>query len=204
MKGKETVTSVINRLESEVRTRLAPDLKAAGFDSDFPEQLILLAFKEERRLEVYARLRNESKLLKSYLFTAFSGQLGPKIQEGDKQIPEGIYKVEYLNPNSAFYLSIKVSYPNDFDKSKSVFTDVTDMGGDIFIHGKAATVGCIPIGDEAIEEVFLLVQKAIQNEVNIIIAPRDFRANPTYPKVEGIDWEVELYNSLNQELKKLK
>jgi murein L,D-transpeptidase YafK len=96
-----------------------------------------------------------------------------------------------------------VSYPNKFDKSKTEFTNVSEMGGDIFIHGKSATIGCIPIGDEAIEEVFLLTQKAINNNVKVIISPRDFRINPDYPKIEGIEWENELYDIINKELKTL-
>jgi murein L,D-transpeptidase YafK len=170
---------------------------------DYPKEIILAAFKEERILQAYCKDYNGIKLIKEYPFTAFSGELGPKLKEGDKQIPEGIYEVEYLNPNSSYYLSIKVSYPNEFDKSKTELTNISDMGGDIFIHGKSATIGCIPIGDEAIEEVFLLTQKAINNKVKVIISPRDFRMNPEYPQIEGIDWENELYEKIYNEIKTL-
>ena len=86
---------------------------------------------------------------------------------------------------------------------KTEFTDFSKMGGDIFIHGKSATIGCIPIGDEAIEEVFLLSKKAINNKIKVIISPRDFRKNPNYPKIEEINWEKELYEIINNELKTL-
>ncbi len=164
LKGNETVESRIDNIQENVWNRLEKDLSLAGYKMDYPREIILAAFKEERILQVFSKDYNGIKLIKEYPFTAFSGELGPKLKEGDRQIPEGIYKVEYLNPNSSYYLSIKVSYPNEFDKSKTEFTNVSEMGGDIFIHGKSATIGCIPIGDEAIEEVFLLTQKTINNK----------------------------------------
>ncbi len=78
-----------------------------------------------------------------------------------------------------------------------------DMGGDIFIHGKSASIGCIPIGDEAIEEVFLLTKKAIDRKVKIIISPRDFRVNGEYPQINSINWEKELYDKIKEELNQL-
>ncbi len=203
IRGKETVESRIDNIQENVWNRLEKDLEQAGYKMDYPKEIILAAFKEERILQVFSKDYNGIKLIKEYPFTAFSGELGPKLKEGDKQIPEGIYKVEYLNPNSSYYLSIKVSYPNEFDKSKTEFTNVSEMGGDIFIHGKSATIGCIPIGDEAIEEVFLLTQKAMNNTIKVIISPRDFRVNSNYPKIEKIDWENELYDIINNELKTL-
>ncbi|MEO0339854.1 MAG: hypothetical protein AAF242_11620, partial [Bacteroidota bacterium] len=74
---------------------------------------------------------------------------------------------------------------------------------DIFIHGKAVTIGCIPIGDEAIEEVFLLTQKAFNKGIKVIISPRDFRVNPIYPQINNIDWEQELYQEIDKELRSL-
>ena len=70
------------------------------------------------------------------------------------------------------------------------------MGGDIFIHGKAVTIGCIPIGDSGIEEVFLLAKNAINQEILLVIAPRDFRKGKPYPKIPEIDWEEALYNRI--------
>lgn len=203
VKDKETVNSRIENIQENVWNRIEKNLNLAGYKMDYPREIILVAFKEERTLQVYAKDYDGIKLIKEYPFTAYSGKLGPKLREGDRQIPEGIYKVEYLNPNSSYYLSIKVDYPNTFDKSKTELTNQADMGGDIFIHGKSATIGCIPIGDEAIEEVFLLTQKAINNNVKVIISPRDFRVNSSYPKIEGMDWENELYEIINNELKTL-
>ena len=200
LKGKQTVESVINIMEVDVRKRLETNLKFSGYQSDYPKEIILIAFKEEQKLEVYTKDKNKLQLIKAYPFTGFSGKLGPKLKEGDKQIPEGIYEVEYLNPNSSYHLSIKVNYPNEFDKSKTEFKNLKKLGGDIFIHGKSVTIGCIPIGDLAIEEVFLLTQKAINKKVKVIISPRDFRINPVFPVIDNIGWEKDLYQRISQEL----
>ena len=203
IKGKETVETRIEEIEDKVWNRLENNLNLAGYKMDYPKEIILVAFKEEQILQVYSKDYNGIRIIKEYPFTAYSGKLGPKLKEGDRQIPEGIYKVEYLNPNSSYYLSIKVSYPNDFDKSKTELTNIAELGGDIFIHGKAVTIGCIPIGDEAIEEVFVLTQKAITNNIKVIISPRDFRTNPSYPEIDEINWENELYHKIEDELKTL-
>lgn len=200
VKGRETVESVASQIQTEVWNRLQPNLNAAGYKQGYPRKIILVAFKEQQQLQVYANDNNEIKLIKEYPFTAYSGQLGPKLQQGDRQIPEGIYQVAYLNPNSSYHLSIKVNYPNAFDKAKTKFSNDADMGGDIFIHGKAATIGCIPIGDQAIEEVFMLTKHAFNSGVKVIISPRDFRVNPNYPEIKAIDWENELYQQISKEL----
>lgn len=200
VKGRETVESVASQIQTEVWNRLQPNLNAAGYKQGYPHKIILVAFKEQQQLQVYANDNNEIKLIKEYPFTAYSGKLGPKLQQGDRQIPEGIYQVAYLNPNSSYHLSIKVNYPNAFDKAKTKFSNDADMGGDIFIHGKAATIGCIPIGDPAIEEVFMLTKHAFNRGVKVIISPRDFRVNPNYPEIKAIDWENELYRQISKEL----
>ena len=200
LKGKETIETLLPKIQNKVWDRLEMSLGIAGFKMDFPKEIILVAFKEERVLEVYTKDYTGIKLLKEYPFTAYSGKLGPKLKDGDRQIPEGIYKVDYLNPNSSYYLSIKLNYPNEFDKSKTKFSSIDEMGKDIFIHGKAATRGCIPIGDEAIEEVFVLAQKAINNEVKVIISPRDFRKNNSFPEIKNINREYELYLIKKEEL----
>lgn len=105
-----------------------------------------------------------------------------------------------MNPNSAFYLSIRIGYPNAFDVSKTELRDVKAMGGDIFIHGQSATIGCIPIGDKAIEEVFILCAHATKGAVKVVISPRDFRKKREYPSIEGIAWERELYDIVSREL----
>ena len=200
-KEKQSVESIAKKYGSKVEISLKNAFEKTNIDStDF--EIGILAFKKEQILEVVVR-KNETenwKLLKKYPFTAFSGKIGPKLKNGDKQIPEGIYQMEYLNPNSKYHLSIKVSYPNDFDKEKAKQDGRTDLGGDIMIHGKRVTIGCIPVGDKNIEEIFILATKAKNKHFPIIIAPHDFRTNKTFPKIEAISWEKDLYENISKEL----
>ncbi|MCK4492894.1 MAG: hypothetical protein KAU26_02485, partial [Methylococcales bacterium] len=82
-----------------------------------PEKVTFLAMKEEGVLEVWAsNSKNETyKYIRSYAIQKLSGMKGPKLREGDRQVPEGIYKLVLLNPNSAYHLSMKINYPNEFD-----------------------------------------------------------------------------------------
>jgi len=197
---KETVESIHDKLSDNVYTRLSRELADIGL-TGLPNNLSIVAFKREKILELYTAVNGMHHLIKQYPFFASSGLIGPKLKEGDKQIPEGIYQVEYLNPNSKFYLSIKVNYPNEYDKQKAKEDNRNDIGSDIFIHGKDVTVGCIPLGDTAIEEVFLLVSQSIDHEIEIIIAPHDFRSDPEYPVITSVDWSAELYGNITNRLK---
>jgi len=201
VKGKETKKSIEEKIGNSALGRLQPNLTAAGFE-DLPKEMALVAIKTDQILELWGKKESKWALIKTYPFTAFSGKLGPKLKEGDKQIPEGIYKIEYLNPNSLFYLSMKVSYPNDFDRAMAAEEGRTDLGTDIFIHGKDMTFGCIPIGDEAIEEVFLLASKTLQHEIMVVISPVDFRKNVNFPEIQEVDWDQELYSNIKEALER--
>jgi murein L,D-transpeptidase YafK len=202
LKGLETVNSVSKKIRNKVLANIKPNLEKIGL-TDFPKKIILVALKDEQLLEIYAKTASGFALLKQYPFTATSGELGPKLQRGDGQIPEGIYAVESLNPNSTFHLSLKLNYPNEFDRSKSTLSNNADLGNDIFIHGNAITIGCIPIGDQAIEEVFILANHALSYGIKVIISPRDFRTNAEFPTIESVTWENELYELIKKELLKL-
>ncbi len=197
--GKETTSSIQSKLRDTAKQRLIKKLRNAG-QITTPDQLVILAFKEEQVLELYAKDEGKHKYLMSYPFTATSGRLGPKLKEGDRQIPEGIYDIEYLNPNSAFHLSMKLTYPNAFDRAKGQQDGRTNLGSDIFIHGKEQTIGCIPIGDPAIEELFLLVSELGKEKVRVIVSPWDFRAKTQYPQISSVTWTEELYKKIEQEL----
>ena len=160
--------SVGSRL-SEICAAKPRIVEAAG---QIKGPLSILVFKNERLIELHAPGWNAPRI---YEMTGFSGRLGPKLRESDGQIPEGVYGIEYLNPNSAFHLSFKVSYPNAFDREMAGKDGRTDLGGDIMIHGGSATVGCIPIGDDAIEEVFFFVARAGTENTTVVIAPYDMR-----------------------------
>jgi murein L,D-transpeptidase YafK len=174
-------------------------LKYLLADSDFivyPKKLTLIGLKNEQLLEVWGELNGKQVLIRIYPFTAFSGQLGPKLKEGDRQIPEGIYGISYLNPNSKFHLSMRVNYPNTFDKKMAKKEGRTNLGGDIMIHGSNRTIGCIPIGDDKIEELYFLAEKVGIENIKVIISPIDFRLTDVKIKSNKHPWMKKLYSHI--------
>ncbi|MDG1724683.1 MAG: hypothetical protein P8I11_03235 [Bacteroidia bacterium] len=125
-------------------------------------EIFIRGFKFEEDLEVWAKNFDEDhyKLVTTYNFCQNVGELGPKRVEGDKQIPEGIYSISKFNPNSDFFLSLKIDYPN---KSDRLLSDHFYPGGLIFIHGGCETIGCIPITNNFIKELYILCVEAKNN-----------------------------------------
>lgn len=122
-------------------------------------QLFLRAFKKEQTLEVWVKEKNKEQfvLLHAYDFCSTSGTLGPKRKEGDLQIPEGVYQINHFNPLSNFHLSLGINYPNESDK---ILGNKKHPGGAIYIHGNCVTIGCIPITDDKIKELYVIAVEA--------------------------------------------
>lgn len=163
-----------------------------------PKEIALLAFKTERKVELWARNPSQAwKHVHNYPLTAFSGHLGPKLRVNDKQIPEGIYRLVNFNPFSSMHLSMMINYPNTFDRIKGYQDGRGDLGNNIFIHGNNLSVGCLAIGDSAIDQLFLLVRRVGLNNTQIIIAPNDLRLHdPSTPKFAQPKWLPELYKQI--------
>lgn len=125
-------------------------------------EIFIRIFKKERSIELWGKNIDDEKhiLIKKYRLCSFSGKLGPKRKQGDKQTPEGIYHIDRFNPTSNFFLSLGLNYPN---KSDEVFSDQDNPGGDIFIHGNCVTIGCIPITDDKIKELYVYAVEARNN-----------------------------------------
>jgi murein L,D-transpeptidase YafK len=173
LRGRQSVESMLASIGPAARARL-PGL-APG------DTVTLVAFKREKRIDVLAQAGSGvPRVLKSYPILAASGGPGPKTREGDNQVPEGLYHVESLNPNSAFHLALRLDYPSgeDIAAAKAEGRNPATLGGDIMIHGSAASVGCLALGDEAIEEVFTLAADAGLDHVRVVILPHDLRAEP--------------------------
>ena len=150
-----------------------------------PKEITLLAFKKEKKLELWAKSNEQWHWIKNYHLTAFSGVLGPKLKEHDKQIPEGIYHLTTLNPYSKFHLSIMLDYPNQFDRSIAKLERRRNLGNNIFLHGKDVSVGCLAVGDTSIDQIFLLVDKVGLDNSRVIIAPNDMRNAPAATVMKG-------------------
>jgi hypothetical protein len=194
-RGERTVAAVVRSLGPEVRPRLVTRLKAARLAYP-PPALRLIAYKAERELEIWAGQEGAWSRVAAYPILAASGGPGPKLRQGDLQVPEGRYALTGLNPMSSYHLSIRVGYPGPRDRAWARRDGRTHLGGDIFIHGRAVSIGCLAIGDTAIEELFLLVAETGLLRSVILIAPsRRMQDLPQSPP-----WVGELYQGLLQEL----
>lgn len=171
-----------------------------------PQEVALLAFKSERRVELWAKNMNQSwKHIHNYTLTGFSGRLGPKLRENDRQIPEGVYRLVNFNPFSSMHLSMMINYPNSFDREKGYSDGRRALGNNIFIHGTNLSVGCLAVGNTAIDQLFTLVRRTGLNHVQLIIAPNDLRLNkPSTSNFAQPRWLPELYQRITESLKPFK
>ena len=163
---------------------VAENLKKNGFTVD-DVHILIMAFKAEKKLEIYAKTRTETeyKRIADYVICASSGVLGPKRKSGDGQIPEGFYKIDRFNPTSNFYLSLGINYPNQADRKKSA---ASNRGGDIFIHGSCVTIGCLPMTDDKIKEIYLyaiFARNNGQNDIPVYIFPFRMTDAPVFRMV---------------------
>ncbi|AKQ44960.1 hypothetical protein TH63_03860 [Rufibacter radiotolerans] len=165
------------RVKTAYREKYAPlekQLQAKGLSFQ-NLQLYLRAFKHEKQVEVWARTSAEKPftLFTTYLICARSGTYGPKRQEGDGQIPEGFYYIDRFNPKSNYYLSLGINYPNAADSARHT----GKLGGDIFLHGDCVTLGCLPLTDEKMKELYVLTVEAYhqgQQQIPVHIFPTRF------------------------------
>ena len=139
-----------------------------------PSDIYIRSFKAELVLELWVKEGDEFKLFKAYPVCKGSGILGPKIKEGDRQVPEGLYLIDRFNPVSAFWLSLGINYPNKADLFRSTNNK---PGGDIFIHGNCVSVGCLPMTDSIMNEIYILAVLAHnkgQENIPVHIYPYKF------------------------------
>jgi len=165
----DRVKSAYEEKEATVKKLLSDKKIERGF------KLFIRAFKKEQILEVWVAKSDAWQLLTTYDFCTTSGKLGPKRKEGDLQIPEGVYHINHFNPFSVFHLSLGINYPNASDK---ILSDKKAPGGAIYIHGNCVTIGCIPITDDKIKELYILAvesRNSGQAKIPVHIFPsRDF------------------------------
>ena len=152
---------------AEVRLKEILPKRFADVDLSWPPKAVFLRCTKRSAsgglgaVEVWAASDTKVPLtlVMSHPLCAISGALGPKRQEGDLQIPEGFYDISLLNPRSSYHLSMRVNYPNASDRIRGrTDNPKVRLGGDIMVHGNCVTIGCLPIQDEPIEEVYLTVR----------------------------------------------
>ena len=171
-------------------------LKIAKINPDTYE-IYLRAFKQDKKMEVWLKNPTDNKytLFKTYDICASSGDLGPKRAEGDGQVPEGFYEIDLFNPTSNYYLSMRVNYPNASD---AILKTGKNAGGAIMVHGNCVTIGCLPMTDDKIKELYILCLEAKNRKkvVKIDIYPTKLTTGSlkqleiTYPKTSIAFWNT--------------
>ena len=192
-----TVKSRLAEIAPAAGARLTARFEAAKASWP-PAEIALIAIKDQKSLELHARPSSGPwTLIHRYRVLAASGGAGPKLRQGDRQVPEGVYGIVFLNPNSAFHVSLRVNYPNAFDRQMAASDGRKDLGGDIMIHGRNLSAGCLAIGDEAVEELFVLAAQTGLANVRLVIAPTDLRERAAQLPVNGHPaWVGQLYTEL--------
>lgn len=201
--GEWTVEDILQTYSADVAGKLN-DYFAKAKVSYPPRQVTLIALKQEKKLELWARDSGEFRFIRDYYIIGASGTFGPKLRQGDKQVPEGVYRITELNPNSRYHLSMKINYPNEFDLYHARREGRRNPGSDIFIHGNSGSIGCLAMGDKAIEELFVLTALTGAENVSVVIAPHDPRLYPLEADYEDLpEWTAELYALISGEIQAL-
>jgi murein L,D-transpeptidase YafK len=166
-----------NPLPAKATKELPPGLLALLRQKKMPKHspIVVRIFKEEAELEVWKQdSSGHFQLLKTFPICRWSGDLGPKLHQGDRQAPEGFYTVtpELMNPNSNYYLAINTGFPNSFDKANN------RNGSLLMIHGDCSSMGCYAMTDEQISEIYALARDALLGRPSFQVQAYPFRMTP--------------------------
>jgi murein L,D-transpeptidase YafK len=165
-------------------------------NTDAHKPILIRAFKKEAELEIWKQQADgQYTLLKTYPMCRWSGQLGPKVREGDRQVPEGFYTITpgQMNPNSAYYLSFNVGYPNAYDRAHGY------TGGSIMVHGACSSAGCFSMTDEQIAEIYAISREAFgggQRAIQMQSLP--FRMTPENLAKHRFDPNMKFWKGLKE------
>ncbi len=155
--GSVDLSKVKNKVEQPLPARIVADMQAKNMPRTSP--IMIRIYKEEGKLEIWkAKADNRFDVIKSYDICAWSGKLGPKIKEGDRQAPEGFYSLTpaHLNPNSKYYLAINTGFPNRYDAANG------RSGTNLMIHGACSSSGCYSMTDEQVLEIYAFARDAFR------------------------------------------
>jgi murein L,D-transpeptidase YafK len=204
IKGNKTTKDRLAEFGAKARERMELAFQEAGVSYP-PGAVALVGIKSTRTLQVYAGASIGALIhVADYPVQGQSGTLGPKLREGDRQVPEGLYRIEGFNPNSTFYVSMRVNYPNEWDREHAEAEGRKNLGGDIYIHGQSASIGCLAMGDPAIEELFTLVADVGAENTRVIIAPVDLgESNGDFVVPDEPSWLPSLYAEIEAALQAL-
>lgn len=195
---EDTRLAVVEHFQ-EAYTNLEPYFKRAHLNYP-PREVSFLIFKNTGSLQLWARDSARWQYVRTYSVLAHSGKAGPKLRNGDKQIPEGTYNIVSLNPHSRFDLSMQLNYPNLIDRYYASRDGRYDLGDNIFIHGSHYSIGCIAVGDSAIHDLFVLSYLVGIEHIKVIIAPTDLRRYVASRSSRQPIWVPKLYSQIKKDL----
>ena len=168
----------------------------AQVGSDPQSPMLIRSYKKEAELEIW-KMRSDGRYahLKTFPMCRWSGQLGPKTREGDRQVPEGFYAISpgQMNPNSNYYLSFNVGYPNQLDRA------LGHTGGAIMVHGACSSAGCFSMTDKQIAEIYAIARSAFEGgQRNIQMQSYPFRMTPENMAKHRLDTNISFWKQLKQ------
>src|ERR671928_982131 len=172
--GCETDGLQYGRAMKELSAEMRAELSNKNMPIESP--MLVRLFKQEAELEVWKQdAAGRYELLKTYPICRWSGELGPKIKEGDRQAPEGFYPITpgLMNPDSSYYLAINTGFPNAYDRANG------RTGAFLMIHGDCSSAGCYAMTDEQIAEIYALAREAfLGGQKSFQIQAYPFRMTP--------------------------
>ncbi len=184
-----------------VRAKLKPLFAAQNINYP-PQSMTWIALKEEKQLLLFAKNKSGTyKRILSYPIIGTSGAAGPKLKEGDKQVPEGFYKIAGFRPNLVAHIGMDINYPNDSDRRHAQAEKRRNLGCDILIHGSKWSTGCLAMGNEPIEEMFVLAHDVGAKNISLLFAPCNLlQAKPAVDFKKQPAWLGDLYRELRTEM----
>ena len=196
-----SVDRVLDYYGPAVRAKLKPIFASQNIAYP-PPAMTWITLKEEKLLLLFAKTKTGTyKEVLRYPIIGTSGVAGPKLKEGDKQVPEGFYKIAGFRPNLVAHIGMEVNYPNPSDRHHALAEKRKNLGCDILIHGSKWSTGCLAMGNEPIEEMFVLAHDVGANNISLIFSPCNLlHVTPTVDYRKQPAWLHDLYRDLRAEM----
>lgn len=197
-----SVAQAIKKFGPAARVKIARIFAGARMSYP-PKHVDLVCFKDQGVLVAFARgVDGKTKRLKSYDIVSSSGEAGPKLHEGDLQVPEGFYKIDGMNAMT--HMALSVDYPNAADRAHAISDHRANLGGYIQVHGGVYSTGCVVLSNEDMAELFVIANDIGCSNVSLLIAPCNLlETKPEIDFSKQPKWLPKLYGELKQALAKL-
>jgi len=194
-----TVNQALQRFGPSARGALRKRFAQAGAAYP-PLKMTMIALKQERMVYLFAENKSPV-LIGSYPLSTFSGKLGPKLRQGDLQIPEGVYEIN--GRAASFRLVLKVKYPNEFDLRMASEDKRSSLGSDILVHNGTVSTGCLVLSMPDMQELFIAASDVGVSNVSLIIVPCNLlKSSPDTDFSRQPAWVPQLYQSLKKKLER--